>query len=375
MKERKTDLFTPVSLGPYELPNRIVMSPMTRSRAGDGGVPTSLNARYYEQRAAAGLIITEASQVSLQGVGYPFTPGIHNDDQADGWKIVTNAVHSRGGRIFCQLFHAGRISVPALQPEDELPVAPSPVAPEGEAWTPGGMVTYGTPRALERGEIDMAVEAFRRASEFAVVAGFDGVEVHAANGYLPDQFLQSGTNQREDGYGGPPEKRIRFVLDILGAVTGVWGADRVGIHISPGNPFNSMRDSDPERLFTTLVEAVSPLGLAYLSVSEIDLADPGTFKEANYNAGLNEITGKLRQLFRGTYITNGGYDASSAGAVLSSAWTDLVSFGRPFISNPDLPERLRTGAALTPLDPATLYGGGEKGYTDYPFMSEKNPGP
>jgi N-ethylmaleimide reductase len=375
MKEQKTDLFTPVRLGPYELPNRIVMSPMTRSRAGDGGVAMSLNARYYEQRASAGLIITEASQVSLQGVGYPFTPGIHNDDQANGWKIVTNAVHSRGGRIFCQLFHAGRISVPQLQPAGETPVAPSAVAPEGEAWTAEGMMPYGTPRSLERDEIDMQVEAFRRASEFAVEAGFDGVEIHSANGYLPDQFLQSGTNQRDDGYGGPPEKRIRFVLDILGAVTGVWGADRVGIHISPGNPFNSMHDSDPERLFATLVEAASPLGLAYLSVSEIDLADPGTFGEANYNAGLNEITGKLRQLFRGTYITNGGYDAASAGAVLSSGWADLVSFGRPYISNPDLPERLRTGAPLNPLDPATLYGGGEKGYTDYPFLDEKDSGP
>jgi N-ethylmaleimide reductase len=372
MTEKKADLFSPVKIGPYELPNRIVMSPMTRSRAGAGGIPTSLNARYYEQRVTASLIITEAAQVSLQGVGYPFTPGIHNSEQAEGWRGVTDAVHGRGGRIFCQLFHAGRISVPQLQPEGETPVAPSAVAPEGEAWTAEGMIPYGTPRALKRDEIDMQVEAFRRASEFAVEAGFDGVEIHSANGYLPDQFLQSGTNRREDGYGGPAEKRVRFVREVLDAVAGVWGAEKVGIHISPGNPFNSMRDADPAETFVTLVEAIGHLGLAYLHVSEINLADPGTATEANYNAGPNEVTGRLRELFRGPYISNGGYDGRSAERVLSSGWTDLVSFGRSFVGNPDLPERLRTGAGLNDLDPATLYGGGEQGYTDYPFLDEGN---
>jgi N-ethylmaleimide reductase len=374
MTEKKADLFSPVKIGPYELRNRIVMSPMTRSRAGDGGIPTSLNALYYEQRSSAGLIVTEAAQVSLQGVGYPFTPGIHNSEQAEGWRGVTDAVHGRGGRIFCQLFHAGRISVPQLQPEGETPVAPSAVAPAGEAWTAEGMIPYGTPRALERDEIDIEVEAFRRASEFAVEAGFDGVEIHSANGYLPDQFLQSSTNQREDGYGGPAESRVRFVRQVLEAVAGVWGAEKVGIHVSPGNPFNSMGDADPAETFTTLVETISPLGLAYLHVSEIHLADPGDRREARYNAGPNEITSRLRELFDGPYISNGGYDGRSAERVLASGWADLVSFGRPFIGNPDLPERLRAGAELNTLDPPTLYGGDEKGYTDYPFLGEGDSG-
>jgi N-ethylmaleimide reductase len=230
------------------------------------------------------------------------------------------------------------------------------------------MVPYGEPRALEKGEVDIAVEAYRRAAEFAVTAGFDGIEVHAANGYLPDQFLEDGTNLRDDEYGGPPQNRIRFVLEILEAVTGVWGADRVGIHISPGNPFNSVHDSDPGKLFTALVKDIAPLGLAYLHVSEIDLADPGDHKGANYNAALNEITTGLRGLFPGPYITNGGYDGVSAAAVLSGGNADLVAFGRPYISNPDLPERLQKNAPLNDFDPDTLYGGGEKGYTDYPFL-------
>jgi len=362
------ELFSPVKVGPYELPNRIVMSPMTRSRSGPGGVPTTLIALHYEQRASAGLIVTEAAQVSLSGVGYPFTPGIHNDEQAEGWKVVTDTVHSKGGRIFCQLFHAGRISVPPLQPEGEQPVAPSAIAPEGEAWTPEGMVPFPVPRELEKEEIEQVVESFRHAAEFAVTAGFDGVELHSANGYLPDQFLRDGTNRRTDDYGGPPKNRIRFVMEVLEAMAGVWGADRVGIHISPGNPFNSMKDSDPASLFTTLVEAIAPLGLAYLHVSEINLDEPGNHKEANYNAGPNEITGRLREIFPGPYITNGGYDGASAQRMLSSGWADLVSFGRHFISNPDLPERLKKGAELNPLDPETLYGGEEKGYTDYPFL-------
>lgn len=368
MSRKAVDLFSPVALGACELSNRIVMSPMTRSRSGPEGIPTSLNALYYEQRSTAGLIVTEAAQVSLTGVGYPFTPGIHNRNQVEGWKAVTNAVHRRGGSIFCQLFHAGRISVPPLQPEGEQPVAPSAVKPRGEAWTPVGMVPYDLPRVLTRDEIDVVVESYRRAAEFAVDAGFDGVELHSANGYLPHQFLEDGTNRRDDGYGGPPENRIRFVLEVLEALTGVWGAGRVGIHISPCNPFNSMHDSDPGTLYTTLVRAIDHMGLAYLHVSEIDLADAGTYAAASYNAGPNEITGRLRESFGGPYITNGGYDRESAGVALSTGWADLVSFGRPFISNPDLPERLRRGAPLNELDPETLYGGAEKGYTDYPFL-------
>jgi len=230
------------------------------------------------------------------------------------------------------------------------------------------MVPYDLPRALQKDEIDIVVESYRRAAEFAVDAGFDGVELHSANGYLPHQFLEDGTNRRDDEYGGPPENRIRFVVEVLEALTGIWGADRVGIHISPGNPFNSMHDSDPETLYSTLVRAVSPMGLAYLHASEIVLADAGTYSVANYNAGPNEITSRLRESFGGPYITNGGYDGASAGIALSTGWADLVSFGRSFISNPDLPERLRRNAPLNELDPETLYGGAEKGYTDYPSL-------
>ncbi len=361
-------LSSPLRAGRYDLPNRIVMSAMTRSRATEEGIPTSLMALYYEQRATAGLIVTEAAQVSLTGVGYPFTPGIHNPEQADGWKVVTNSVHQKGGRIFCQLFHAGRISVPQLQPEGSRPVSASDVRPQGEAWTAGGMVPYEAPRPLESEEVDMVTESYRRASEFALESGFDGVELHSANGYLPDQFLQDGTNHREDRYGGPPESRIRFVMEVLEALIGVWGADLVGLHISPGNPYNSMHDSDPESLYSCLVNAVNPLGLAYLHVSEINLASPGTHKEASYNGGPNALTRKLRQLYSGTYITNGGYTGESASRTLGSGEADLVSFGRPFISNPDLPERLRRGAPLNDPDPATFYGGGARGYTDYPVL-------
>jgi len=362
------DLFTPVRLGPYELPNRIVLSPMTRNRANAGGVPGRLNALYYAQRATAGLIVTEASQISPQGVGYPGTPGIHSAEQMAGWRLVTQAVHEQGGRIFLQLFHGGRISHPFLQPGEGLPVAPSALRPEGEAMTPTGPAPFVTPRALELEEIPGIVEDFRTAAQNALDAGFDGVEVHAANGYLPDQFLRDGTNRRTDAYGGSPEERARFALEIVDAAAKVWGAERVGVHISPANPFNSMSDADPEATFGALVEGLSRRGPAYLHVSEIDLVDPGTHKAGKYLGALNSLTLKVRARFPGTYVTNGGYDRGKGIAVLGAGDADLVAFGRPFIANPDLPERFARGAPLAELDPATLYGGGEKGYTDYPAL-------
>lgn len=359
-------LLTPVTLGPYALSNRIVMSPMTRNRAGPGGVPQAMNATYYAQRASAGLIVTEASQVSPQGVGYPNTPGIHSPAQVEGWKAVTETVHRRGGRVFLQLFHGGRISHPMLQPGRALPVAPSAVRPEGEALTPEGFMPFPTPRALEPREIPEVVAQFRKAAENARHAGFDGVEVHAANGYLPHQFLADGTNRRTDGYGGAVENRLRFTLEVSAAVVEVWGGDRVGVHLSPGNPFNSIDHSDPERTFVGLVEGLNRLGIAYLSVSEIDLASPGTFRRGNYSAALNPVTRRLRSLFEGRYITNGGYERESGEAVVSAGDADLVAFGRLFIANPDLPERFARGSPLTVPDESSFYGGGEEGYTDYP---------
>ncbi|SRR5579883_519422 len=251
------DLFTPVQLGPYLLPNRIIMAPMTRNRAGNENVPTVLNATYYAQRASAGLIIAEATQVSPQGVGYPATPGIHSPEQISGWRLVTDAVHQQGGRIFLQLWHCGRISHPSMQPGGVLPVAPSAIAPEGEAMTYTGPQPFVTPRALETSEIASVVEQFRQGAESALQAGFDGVEIHGAFGYLIDQFLQDGSNQRTDEYGGSIENRARFLLEVVEAVCNVWGADRVGIKLSPSNTYNSMKDSDPKATFGYVLQALN----------------------------------------------------------------------------------------------------------------------
>ncbi|MBE0617871.1 MAG: alkene reductase, partial [Proteobacteria bacterium] len=257
-------LFAPFQLGPNALPNRIVMAPMTRNRAGEGCAPRELNATYYAQRASAGLIVTEASQVSPQGVGYPFTPGIHSSQQVAGWRLVTAAVHRAGGRIFLQLWHVGRISHPSLQPGGALPVAPSAVRPEGEGMTYEGPRPFVTPRALETGELPGLVGQFRDGARNAHEAGFDGVEIHAANGYLLDQFLRDGTNHRADAYGGSVENRARLLLEVVEAVAGVWGADRVGVRISPLNAFNSMADTDPDATFTHVARALRPFGLGYL---------------------------------------------------------------------------------------------------------------
>ena len=357
-------LLSSYQLGPYELKNRMVMAPMTRNRAGRGNAPQPMNALYYAQRAGAGLIITEAAQVSPQGLGYPDMPGIYSPEQIAGWRLVTDLVHKRGGVIFLQLFHCGRISHPSLQPGGATPVAPSAIKPKGEAMTYQGPRPFVEPRALKTEEIPEIIEQFRRGTENAREAGFDGVELHAANGYLIDQFLRDGTNQRRDQYGGEVNNRARFLLEVTEAVINVMGDGRVGVHISPENPFNDMYDSNSESLFSHLAEGLNRFPLAYLHVVEIDLSNPAVF-----NGALNPITQKVRGIFKGTYMTNGGYDRNMAERVLERGDADLVSFGRLFLANPDLPERFSKDAPLNEPDPNTFYGGDEKGYTDYPFVA------
>jgi N-ethylmaleimide reductase len=358
------DLFSPFRLGPLALPNRIVMAPMTRNRAGPGDAPTELNATYYAQRSGAGLIVAEASQVSPQGLGYPHTPGIYSAEQIAGWKLATDAVHAAGGRIFLQLWHVGRISHPSLQPDGALPVAPSAIAPAGQAWTLDGMKPYVTPHALETAEIPGIVAQYRRAAVNAKDAGFDGVEVHAAHGYLLDQFLRDKTNQRTDKYGGSAENRARLLVEVMEAVARVWGGDRTGVHLSPTNlAFNDISDSDPAQTFSAAVRALDRLGLAYLHLVEPGPADPG-------GPGPRLDAAFFRPLWRSALVVNKAYDLDRANTVLRSGAADLVSFATLFIANPDLPERFRRGAPFNPAERKTYYGGSAKGYTDYPALSE-----
>ena len=357
-----TNLFTPLQMGPYTLANRIVMAPLTRNRAGAGNVPQPMSVEYYRQRASAGLIITEGSQISPAAVGYPATPGIHSPEQIAGWKRVTDAVHGRGGRIFLQLWHCGRVSHPSLLDTGTLPVAPSAIKPEGQAFTYRGLQPFVTPRALETSELPGIVEDYRKAAQNALAAGFDGVELHAANGYLLDQFLRDGSNQRSDAYGGSPENRCRLLLEVTRAVADVWGANRVGVRLSPLNPFNDMHDSNPQETFEFAATALSPFGLAYLHGME------GTIGESKHAAQEFDFT-PFRRCFKGTYIANGGYDKALAEEALTTGYADLVAFGALFIANPDLPERFAKNAPLNQPDPNTFYGGDEKGYTDYPFLS------
>jgi len=356
------DLFSPFRLGPLALPNRVVMAPMTRNRAGAGNAPTALNATYYAQRAGAGLIVAEASQVSPQGLGYPGTPGIHSAAQVAGWRLVSDAVHAAGGRIFLQLWHVGRISHPALQPDGALPVAPSAIAPAGQAWTLDGMKPYVTPRALETAELPGIVAQYRDGAANAKAAGFDGVEVHAAHGFLLDQFLRDSTNKRSDAYGGGAENRARLLIEVMEAVAGEWGGERVGVHLSPTNlAFNDISDSDPAKTFSTVVRALDRLGLAYLHLVEPGPADPA-------GPGPRLDAAFFRPLWRTALIANKAYDLPRANAVLASGAADLVSFATAYIANPDLPERLRRVAPLAAAERKTFYGGGAKGYTDYPAL-------
>lgn len=354
-------LFSSFGLGNLELKNRMVMAPMTRSRAIEGNVPSPLTVQYYEQRASAGLIISEGSQVSPQGVGYIRTPGIHSAEQVEGWKEVTSAVHKKGGKIFLQLWHVGRASHPDFH-NGELPVAPSAIGFEGEAYTPEGRKKTVVPRALELSEIPGIVEQFRKAAQNAKDAGFDGVEIHGANGYLLDQFTRDGSNKRTDAYGGSVQNRIRLPLEVTRAVISVFGADRVGYRISPYNPFNGMSDSNPAETFTALAQGLDQLGIGYLHILE---AVSGQMHIPN----VAPLTPALRTVFKGAYIVNGGYDLAAASAVLERDEADLVAFGVPFISNPDLVERFKKNAPLNSPDFATFYMGEEKGYVDYPALA------
>ena len=347
-------LFQPFELGPITLGNRLVMAPLTRNRAGAGDVPQALNAEYYAQRAEAGLIITEASQISPQGKGYPGTPGIYSAEQVAGWRPVTDAVHKKGGRIFLQLWHVGRISHPSLQQNGEQPVAPSALKPAGDAMTATGLQPFVEPRALGLDEIPGIIAAYRQAAVNAKAAGFDGVEVHGANGYLLDQFLRDGTNRRTDAYGGSVENRARLLLEVVGVVSTVFGAARVGVRLSPINPFNDIADSNPQATFDYVAAQLGSRGLAYLHVFQAGDV-PFDWRQ-------------FRQGFGGTFMVNGGYDRAKAEAAIESGAADLVAFGTGFLANPDLVTRLKTNAPLNAPNVATFYGGGAEGYTDYPTL-------
>ena len=352
-------LFAPYRLGDLDLSNRLVMSPMTRSRALEGNVPNPLAATYYGQRASAGLIVTEATQVSPQGVGYIRTPGIHSAEQVRGWRAITDAVHRAGSKIFAQLWHVGRVSHPDFH-GGALPVAPSALSVEGEAFTTQGRTKLVTPRALEIDELPGIVATFRAGAENAKAAGFDGVELHGANGYLLDQFLRDGSNRRTDAYGGSIENRARFPLEVVDAVTAVWGPQRVGYKVAPYFSGYSMSDSHPLETFSFIASQLSKRGLLYLHVTEA---------VNNPAAGSERATPILRGKFKGALIANGGYDVHTAQAAIARGEADMVAFGVPFLANPDLPVRYRSNAALNAPDQATFYAGEAKGYIDYPALA------
>ena len=361
-------LLTPENLGAIALKNRLVMAPLTRMRAVAGDVPSDLAATYYSQRASAGLIITEASQICPLGKGYPGTPGIYSEDQMKAWQKITAAVHAKNGKIVMQLWHVGRISHSSLHPEDGLPVAPSAIAPTGQVYTASWQLAdYETPRELPVSEIPALLQTYRHAATVAKQAGFDGVEVHAANGYLLDQFLQDSSNQRQDQDGGSFANRTRLLLEVLNEVIQVWGSDRVGVRLSPYGTFNDMSDKDPIALFTHVIEQLNPLNLAYLHMIEPRSTSAGGNDEVAKDVpSTSEL---FKKLFKGKVIMAGGYDRASAEAAVSSDQADAVAFGRLYISNPDLAERFAQNAALNPYDRSTFYGGTEKGYTDYPSLT------
>lgn len=363
-------LFDTLQLGDVTLKNRIIMAPLTRMRSKQpGNIPYALNAEYYAQRAGAGLIISEATQISQQGQGYPATPGIHSSEQVQGWKLVTDAVHAKGGSMFLQLWHVGRISHSSHQPNAGLPVAPSAIKPTGKVFTADWkQVDYEMPHALELGEIKAIVDDFRKAAENAKSAGFDGVEVHGANGYLLDQFLQDGSNTRTDNYGGSIENRARLLLEVIDAATAVWGKGRVGVRLSPYGTFNDMSDSNPIALFSYVLEQLNQRQIAYVHMIEPRATGAGGGDGVAEN--MPSTSELFRKKFSGVFISAGGYTPETASETVSSGMADAVAFGRIFIANPDLPERIKTGAALNKYNRATFYGGTEKGYTDYPFLTQ-----
>jgi N-ethylmaleimide reductase len=353
------DLFSPAKLGSIALKNRIVMAPLTRNRAGEAGVPQDLNVTYYAQRASAGLIVTEATPISPMGHGYPGLPGIYTDEQVAGWKKITEAVHAKGGKIVIQLWHVGRISHPTLL-NGALPVAPSAIKPAGKAFTYQGLVDYVEPRALDANELPAIVQDYVYATQCALKAGFDGVEIHAANGYLLDQFLRDGSNKRTDNYGGSFENRARLLLEVTKAVVETAGADKVGIRISPVNPFNNMHDSNPQALFNYVAEQLNQFNLAYLHAVEGGIHGVGKADAFDFE--------QMRKLYKGAYMANLSYDKVRGNAAIASGHADVIAYGVPFIANPDLVERYKTDAALNAADSKSFYGGTEKGYTDYPFL-------
>ena len=361
MSHDDTVLFSPTRLGDIDIANRIVMAPLTRNRAQADRVPTPLAATYYGQRASAGLIIAEATQISPLGQGYLDTPGIYSDAQITGWKAITDEVHARGGRIVLQLWHVGRISHTSLLPDGEVPVAPSALRADTKTFTANGFEEVSTPRALALDELPGLVEDYRIAARNAITAGFDGVEVHAANGYLIDQFLRDGSNHRDDAYGGSIENRTRLLFEVVSAVAGTIGAARTGVRLSPTTPANDAHDSNPQPLFERAVERLEGIGgLAFVHVIEGATGGDRDNIDFDYAA--------LRSRFTGPWIVNNGYDKQHAVDVLAAGQADAVAFGRAFIANPDLVERLRRNAPLAQPDQDTLYGGGEHGYTDYPAL-------
>jgi 2,4-dienoyl-CoA reductase-like NADH-dependent reductase (Old Yellow Enzyme family) len=350
-----TTLFTPITIGGLTLKNRVVMAPLTRARATNAGrVPNALMAEYYAQRASAGLILSEATSVTPQGVGYENTPGIWSDEQVEGWKLVTEAVHAKGGKIVMQLWHVGRISDPSLL-GGEAPVAPSAIAPKGNVSLLRPVRPYVVPRALEPEEIAGVIAAYRKGAENARKAGFDGVEIHGANGYLLDQFLQDSTNQRTDAYGGPIENRARLLLEVTDAAIDVWGADRVGVHLAPRRDSHDMGDSDPAGTFGYVARELGQRKIAFIFAREA--------------VGEDSLGPLLKKAFGGVYIANEQFSIESAQEALHNGTADAIAWGKDFISNPDLPERLRTGAPLNALRPDVIYGTSAEGYTDYPALA------
>jgi N-ethylmaleimide reductase len=357
-------LFEPYTLGSLQLSNRIVMAPLTRNRAGAGLVPSEYAATYYGQRASAGLIITEATQISADAQGYQDTPGLYTPQQIDGWRKVTDAVHAKGGRIFVQLWHVGRISHVDLRPGGTAPVAPSPIRAATKTFVNNGFHDVSEPRALTLDEIPGIVEDFRQAAAHAITAGFDGVEVHGANGYLLEQFIKDGANTRTDAYGGSIENRARLLLEVTAAVAKEIGAERTGVRLSPMSSAGAISSSDPQSQYDYIAEQLNAMGIVYLHVVEGATGGPRDAAPFDFDA--------LRTRFKNTYLANNGYDLELANARLIEDKADLFVFGRPFISNPDLVERLEIGAPLAALDPTTLYGGGAKGYIDYPTLADSS---
>jgi len=355
-------LFAPLTMGALTLPNRVLMAPLTRNRAHGDGAPDAMAATYYRQRASAGLIVSEATQISAMGKGYLDTPGIHAPEHVAAWRAITDAVHAGGGRIFVQLWHVGRISHVSLLPDGAAPVAPSAIRAQAQTFTAAGFADTSAPRALRLDEIPALIDDYRAAARNAIAAGFDGVEAHSANGYLLDQFLHAHTNTRDDRYGGSAQNRARLTLEVTRAVADEIGAGRVGVRLSPTGTANDMRPDD-EDAFAAAIDGLDAMGLAYLHVVE-------KFGDAAMTAETAAMLARLRARWHGVYIANGGYDAERAAQAITDGRADAVAFGRPFIANPDLPERIRRDAPLNAPDKDTFYGGGAEGYTDYPALGE-----